>query len=424
MRVVPRGVVFRFKGKTDDIVTAANELNVRGIVTGRVLQHKDTLIVKAELVDVLKQNQIWGDQYNRKMDDLLEVQSAIAAEIAEHLQEKLGGSGKRKAQKVAPSAPAVNPEAYRLYLQGVHHAYQWKEDSLRQAIDVFERAISLDSGYAPSFSGLAYTLAMVGFYGFVKPQQAYAQSRAAAQRALTLDPNIAEAYVALAWCCLMFDHDWDEARRQILKAIELKPDLAIAHHGYAVQLTVLRKFDEALTEIEKAKEFDPLTALFQAHHGWILHCNGRDHEALQVLLAAMDVHPNDYYILRIMLYTCKAGGRPDLSVPIGEKAAKHTTNRLTAIGIRAFAYAQAGDQDSARRFLKETENEPNLDVASAYYLSLAYLIIGENDKALDMMEIAFSGSVGISVIVNGEPIFDPLRGNPRFEAMVRRLGLS
>ena len=140
IRVVPRGVVFRYKGKNVDVVTAANELNVRGVVTGRVLQHKDTLIVKAELVDVVRQDQVWGDQYNRKMADLLEVQTEIAGEIAKHLQLKLGGdsgkSTKRAARKVT-----VNPDAYRFYLQGVHQAYQWREESLRQSIEFFQKEI-------------------------------------------------------------------------------------------------------------------------------------------------------------------------------------------------------------------------------------------------------------------------------------------
>lgn len=422
VRVVPRGVVFKYKGKTDDIAGIANELNVRGIVSGRVMQHKDTLIIKAELVDVVKQNQLWGDQYNRKMSDLLEVQTEIAAEISQHLQLKLG-SGKKTAQKPSAShTPQVDPEAYRLYLQGVHHAYQWKEESLRLSIDTFQRAIALDPGFAPSYSGLAYTLSMVGFYGFVSPKQAYVQAKAAAQKALTLDSTQAEAYVALAWAYMMYDHDWREAEKFSVRALELKPGLAIAYHGRAVGLVLRRHFDEALPYMVKAVELDPLTALFQAHHGWILHTMGRDVDALRVLLNAMELHPNDYYILRIILYTCKAAGRPDIAISAGEKAAAMTKNPLTALGLRAFAYIQAGDIERAEAFLAEFDKHPIVDNASGYYRALALMLLGHHEKALTWLETTFSEGLGIAAIINGEPVFDPLRKEPRFQALVAKLG--
>lgn len=432
IRVVPRGVVFKYKGKTDDIVAAANELNVRGIVSGRVLQHKDTLIVKAELVDVAKQNQVWGDQYNRKMSDLLEVQTEIAGEIARHLQEKLGGgSQKRASSKPSPSAPAtpaaapaVHPEAYRLYLQGVHHAYQWKEESLRQAIDIFQKAIAIDPGYAPSYSGMAYTLAMVGFYGFINPKQAYTQAKAAAHKALSLDPTMAEGQVALGWAQLMYDHDVKAAETALLQAIEMKPDLAIAYHGYAVHLTLRRRYAEALRMIVKAVELDPLTALFQAHHGWILHCNHRDAEALDVLLSAKELHPNDYYVLRIILYTCKSAGRPDIAIEIGEKAATMSKNPITALGLRAFAHAQAGETKKAEAFLQEMNKEGTIDTSSGYYRALCYMLLGHYEDALTWLEGTVNDSMGISAIINGEPLFDALRGMPRFQALVKKMGLT
>jgi len=422
VRVVPRGIVFRYKGKNLDPFTIASELNVRGVVTGRVLQHKDTLIVKAELVDVARQNQVWGDQYNRKMADLLEVQTEIAGEIANHLQQKLGSDSAKRAAKRA--APTVNPEAYRLYLQGVHHAYQWKEDNLRQSIDLFQRAIGLDSSYAPSYSGLSYTLSMMGFYGFIPGAQAYSQAKAAATKALELDPSSAEAYVALGWVGIYFDHNSNEASRSYQKAIQLRPDLAIGHHGYAMHLTMTRRAEEGLAEILKAVELDPLTALFRAHHGWILHCIGRDAEALSVLQAAMEVHPNDYYVLRILLYTCRGAGRPELAIPIGERAAQMTSNKQQALGILSFAYVQAGETQKARETLAQMAKESKLDVASGYYRALAFTLLGEYEEALRWLEESFSSNVGITAIINPEPSFDPLRADPRFQALLSKLGLG
>jgi non-specific serine/threonine protein kinase len=424
MRVVPRGIAFRYRGKDVDIVKVATELDVRGVVAGRVLQHKDTLIVKAELTDVVRQNQVWGDQYNRKMADLLEVQTEIASEIAQHLQQKLGTGSSKRTAVAAPPRPKVDPEAYRLYLQGVHHAYQWNEDRLRQAIEIFQKAITIDPSYAPSYSGLAYTLAMVGFYGFIPPKQAWAQAKAAAHKALQLDPSLADAYVALGWVYLYAEYKIDEAYRSLVKALELKPDLAIAHHGLALNHVVQRKFPEALAAILKAVELDPLTALFQAHHGWILHCMGRDPEAFQVLQNAIELHPDDYYILRIMIYVCKGAGKPELTIPIGEKAAAMTRNQKVALGLRAFAYAQAGEFEKAKGFLAELDALSGADTASGFYRALANMLLGNYEQAMQWLDVTFSDNLGISIIINPEPVFEPLRSDPRFQAMLRKMGLD
>jgi non-specific serine/threonine protein kinase len=423
VRVAPRGRAFMYKGKDVDIVAAAQELNVRAVVTGRVLQHKDTLIVKAELVDVLRQDQIWGDQYHRQLADLLEVQAEISGEIAKHLTEKLGASSGKRAARKTPK-PAVDPEAYRLYLQGVHHAYQWKEQSLRKAIDFFQRAISADSTYAPSHSGLAYTLAMMGFYGFIPPQQAYTQAKAAANKALQLDPTLAEAYTALGWVGVYFDHNTEQATRDFRKAVELNPGLAIARHGYGMHLAIQRRAAEGLPEVLKAVELDPLTPLFQAHHGWILHILGRNEEALKVLLAAMDLHPQDYYVMRIVLYACRNAGRPDLAIDIGERVAAMTTKAEYALGIRAFAYAQAGDLEKARSLLVEQESSGVLDTPSGYYKALTHTLLGEHEQAIDWLERSVKSGLGITAIINPEPLFDPLRSDPRFQAFLKTFGLS
>jgi serine/threonine protein kinase len=168
VRVVPRGVVFRYKGKGIDPFTAASELGVRAIVSGRVLQHHETLIVKAELVDVVKQDQLWGDSYNRKMADLFAVQEEIAGEISRHLQEKLVN----KPAAVAAERPTANPEAYRLYLKAIQQARTWTEEGLRNSLEFFQQAIVIDPSYAPSHAGIAYSLAMMGFYGFIRGSQA------------------------------------------------------------------------------------------------------------------------------------------------------------------------------------------------------------------------------------------------------------
>ena len=172
IRVVPRGVAFRYQGKDMDAFTVASELNVRAVVSGRVLQHKETLIVKAELVDVVRQDQLWGDSYNRKMADLLEVQDDIAREISSRLQQTLTVDTRKRAQPRV----AQNLEAYRLYLQAIQQSYRWSEEGLWKATELFQQAINLDAAHAASYAGLAYALAMMGFYGYMPGQEAYSRA--------------------------------------------------------------------------------------------------------------------------------------------------------------------------------------------------------------------------------------------------------
>jgi len=419
VRVVPRGVVFRYRGKGVDAFTAAEELGVRAVVSGRVLQHKDTLIIKAELVDVVRQDQLWGDSYNRKMTDLLEVQEEIAREIAGRLQERLGGTTAKPAAK----SSAANPEAYRLYLKGAHQARTWLEEGLRNSIDFFQQSIAVDPGYAPSHAGLAYSLSMMGFYGFMPSQEAFPKTKAAAQKAIELDPLLADPYPALCMYLLQEARDLPEAIRAAQKGVALNPNLAIAHHALCIALNTARRSEEALAAVRRAAELDPLTPLFQAHVGWVLHCLHRDNEAWQVLQAALDVHPNDYYLSRILVYCGDTPERHRESIEVARKIASLTKNKSVAQGILGFAYSKAGEQEKAREIMVQLLSYAEMESAVTFFLGLIYSMLGEKENAITWLERAEQARLGLLIIIAPEPSFDPLRGHPRFEALLRKLGL-
>ena len=420
VRVVPRGVVFRYKGKGIDPFTAASELAVRAVVSGRVLQHKDTLIVKAELVDVVRQDQLWGDSYNRKMTDLIEVQEEIAREIAGHLQERLGGVPSLP----APERAVANPEAYRLYLKGAHHARTWTEEGLRSSLELFQQAIAIDPSYAPSHAGLAYSLVMMGFFGFILGKEAWPKAKAAANQALRLDPTIAEAHVAMSQHALQAGRDLKRGISEAQEAVRLKPDLAIAFHGLAIALITARRSEEALTAIRKATELDPLTPLFQAHFGWILHCMGRDEEAWQQLKSALEVHPNDYYTLRILMYCVNTPERLKMAIEAGKKIASLIKSKAIGSGVLGVAYARAGERESALEIVRQLEVEASSESAVAYYLGTIYCTLGEEEKAIQWLERAEQAGLGILIILACEPTFSRLWPIPRFQALLRRLGLA
>jgi TolB-like protein len=419
VRVVPRGIVFRYRGKPVDPFTAAEELKVRGVVTGRVLQHKDTLIVKAELVDVVKQDQLWGGQYNRRMADLLEVQDALASEISHHLQEKLGRSdaGKKPVRRAT-----AHPEAYRLYLQGSYQARTWSEDGIRKAVKLFNEAVVLDPGYALSYSGLSYAQAMMGFYGFDPGKEAFARAKQAADRALELDATLGEPHIALSMVAIHVDHDYQKALDEARRATELAPDLAIAFHNWSLTLTLQGRRTEAIPVIRRAVELDPLTALFQAHLGWILHCNGRDEEALPILHAALEIHANNYYVMRILVYVCHTARRGEEAVEVGERIASLTHSKAINTGLLGFAYASAGRTADAERMVHNLQQDAKTDSSLSYWIFLIYCVLGQKEKSLDWLERAAETSIGLLSIINSEPTFDPLRSEPRFRAVQRRLG--
>jgi serine/threonine protein kinase/Flp pilus assembly protein TadD len=420
VRVVARGVVFRYKGKNVDPFTAASELAVRAVVSGRVLQHKDTLIVKAELVDVVRQDQLWGDSYNRKMTDLFEVQEEIARDIARHLQEKLGNTPAVRATE----GTTTSPEAYRLYLKGTHQARTWNEEGLRKSLEFFQQAITIDPGYAPSHAGIAYSLAMMGFYGFIRGRESWPRAKAAANQAIQLDSTVAEAHIALSLHALQADRDFPLGIIEAQKAIRLKPDLAIAYHGASIALNTARRSEEALVAVRKATELDPLTPLFQAHHGWILHCLGRDDEAWQQLRATLEVHPNDYYTLRIVMYCADTPERYNVALDAGRKITTLTKSKAVGQGLLGVIYARMGNREQAVEIARQLEAEAANEPAVGYYVAMIRCTLGETDGAIQWLERAEEAGLGLLIILAVEPSFSPLRPIPRFQTLLRKLGLA
>ncbi len=420
VRVVPRGVVFRFKGKGVDTFTAAEELGVRAVVTGRVLQRKDTLVVKAELVDVVRQDQLWGDSYHRGMTDLLAVQEEIAREITTRLQERLGGVAVKPAAKPAPA----NPEAYRLHLKGTHQARTWTEEGLRHSLDFFQQAIAIDPGYAPSHAGLAYSLAMMGFYGFIRSPEALPRARASALQAIELDSSLAEPHVALSLHALIAARDTELAVREAEAAAQLNPELAIAHHSRAIVYNSCLRSEAALAAVRRAVELDPLTPLFQAHVGWILHCLGRDDEAWRSLKSTLEVHPNDYYVLRILIYAANTPERHREAIETGIKICALTRSQGVGQGMLGLAYARAGERERALQILHELVDATTREPAFSYQVGLIYTALGEKDKAIEWLEKAEQTYLGLLVILGPEPTFTPLRTEPRFHALLQKLGLQ
>src|SRR5262249_54239109 len=303
----------------------------------------------------------------------------IAREIAARLQQRLGG----QPAAPEPKRPTANPEAYRLYLKGAHQAGLWSEEGLRNGVALFQQAVALDPTYALSYAGLAYGLCMMGFYGFLPGEEAFPRGRAAALKAIELDPLLAQPHVALTLHAFQASHDLPEAIREAQKAIALKPDLAIAYHTLSVALNILRRSEEALEAVRRAVELDPLAPLFQAHLGWILHCLGRDEEAWAAVKSGLELHPADYYLIRILIYCANAPERTREAIEQAKRIAAIAKSVAIGKGILAFAYAKAGDREHATEIIRELERVPVPEPGLGYYIGIVCALLGETEKAID-----------------------------------------
>ena len=288
LRVVPRSLVFRYKGLQADPATVGLALNARTILTGHVTQHDDLLVIQAELVDTVTESQLWGEQFRQRVDAVMAVQEEIAWRISEALRLKLTAKQKTRLRK----RQTVNPEAYQEYLRGRHHWNAWRPDSFRRALEHFSRAIELDPAYALAYAGLGDAYGAMSYYGYIAPQDGFPRARAAAERAIALVPDIADAHVPIGLERLFWARDWPNALREMERAIELNPKLAIARSFYALVLATCGRFDEALAEARRAIELDPLSSVVNMTVAWVQHFSGNHHEALKEALRTRALAPN------------------------------------------------------------------------------------------------------------------------------------
>jgi serine/threonine-protein kinase len=264
---------------------------------------------------------------------------------------------------------------------------------------------------------------MMGFYGFIRGGEAWPRSKAAANQAIRWDPTNAEAHVALSLIALQADHNLELGIAEGKKAVELAPDLAIAHHGLAIALNCACRSEEALVSMRKAVELEPLTSLFQGHVGWTLHNLGRDDEAWDYLQATIKVHPNDYYVFRIMMYCANSPERCQVVIEEAKRVAALSGSATFEHVMSGVLYAKMGDRERAQKIAAELESQSASIPTLIYPLALIRCALGELEASVDWLEKAEHAESGILIILACEPSWSPLRPLPRFQALLRKLGL-
>jgi non-specific serine/threonine protein kinase len=419
LRVMARSSVFRYKGSGVDPIAAGRELKVGAVVTGSVFHRGDDLVIKTELVDLADGSQLWGERHARKIADVLAVENEIAERISESLRLKL--TGEEKEQLVRRSTE--NQEAYRLYLRGRYFWNKRTEEGLRRGIEYFRRAIDVDPDYAVAFVGIAHSYAVLGFHAIAPPGEAFPRAKAAALKALEIDPSLAEARAPLAYTLHYYDWNWAESEREYRKGLEAAPNDATAHNYYASLLISLGRFEEAFAQWRRAQELDPLSLINRAATGWSFYVARRYDEAVREAEKTLEMDPTFAVARRVLGLSFQKTSRPDEAIEELRKAVELSGGSTQYLADLARALATGGREAEARRTLGELEEISKSRYVSPYFMAAVHLGLGDKDRAFDCLEEAYGErSLGMTFL-KLDPNLDDLRAEPRFADLVRRVGL-
>ena len=418
LRVMARSTVFRYKGREVDPLAVGSALNVRAILTGRVLQMRQTLIIKVELVDVADGSQLWGEQYERESGDILAIQREISREITANLRLKLSGEQKKRLEK----QPTENANAYQLYLKGRYCWNKRTEQGLEKGIEFFSQAIEADPLFALAYVGLADSYNMLAAYNLSQPRAVLSRAKAAAERALEIDSELAEAHTSLAKVSADYDWDWPAAEREFKRALELNPNYATAHHWYALHLMAMGTFEEAAAELKRAQQLDPLSLSINASAGLPFYWSRRYDEAIEQFRRTLELDLG-FPLAHVLLGQAYAqkGMYDEAIAELSRASELDPTPRARA--ILAYTLAVAGRKDEAARILSELEELANQKYVSPYFKALIYTALGEQDRAFEWLEKAYEERSEWLVWLKVDPKLDSLRSAPRFTALVQRVGL-
>ncbi len=415
LKVISRTSTARYKSSSDNLRQIAKQLGVANILEGTVQKAADRVRVNVQLIKAETDAHLWAETYDRKLTDIFSVESDIAKAIADTLQAKLSGSEKH----AIAAQPTENTEAHEFYLKGRYFWNKRTGPDLRRAIDYFKQAIDKDPKYGLAYAGLADSYTLLSAYGAGSPQESFPLAKTAAQKALELDDTLAEAHTSLGQILLFYDLDLVGSSKEFERAIALNPNYATAHHWYGVGPPLaVGEFDRAIAELRRAQQLDPLSLIINADLGVAFTTAQRYDEAITQLRKTIEMDPRFYYAHWNLGVALELKGELREALAEYKKAAELDDDPIV-LGLIAHAYAKLGERDQALKLLAELQQ-----VAAHRYVPFStfagiYMALGEKDKAIDYLERAYRDRALSNIKV--DPMLDPLRGDPRFEALVAKI---
>ena len=420
LRVISRTSVTQYKNANKPLPQIARELNVDGIVEGSVLRSGRDVRITAQLIQAVPERHLWAKSYVRDVRDVLAIQSDVARSIVEEVRITLTPQQQSRLQ----NPRSIDPEAHDAYLRGRYYWNSGNPQDLEKAHQYFQQAVDKDPLYAPAYAGLADYYSLLPFYTTARPDEVFPKAKAAASKALELDDSLAEAHASLAYIRTYYDWNWSDAEQEFQRALALNPNDATVHHRYSRYLSSLGRIDDALAEIKKAGELDPLSPLIKANIGVIYYFGQKYDLAIDQLSKVLQEYPNFSVAHWGMGLAYEQKAMPAEAIAEMEKAdalSKHgSTNTIASLG---HAYAVAGQEAKARQILKELDIRSKSEPISNYQYALIFAGLGQKDRAFAALEKAFRERSTLLTYLKMDARFDSLRSDPRYAELVRRMGL-
>jgi serine/threonine protein kinase/Tfp pilus assembly protein PilF len=418
LQVPSRTSAFSFKDKEQDVREIGKKLNVEAVLEGSVQKADNRIRITAQLINVEDGYQLWSERFNRELEDVFTIQDEISLAIVNNLKLKLLGEEKAKLMKHYTD----NVEAYNLYLEGLFFWNKRTEEGLKKAMEYFNKAIENDKNYALAYSGLADSYNLLGAYEYLPLDETFPKAKEAALKALEIDDTLSEAYASLAYVEYNYDWDWKGAEENFKRAIDLNPAYATAHHWYALYLSAMGRFDEAIKEIERAHDLDPLSLVINRDVGTIYLSARQYDKAEEAAKKTIEMDPNfagaHSGLRTVYLYKLMDDEALE-EYQKGEALLKESIS--IEEHVKAMIYARTGKKDEARQILQELIETKQED---SYNLAIICFDLGDIDQGFNWLEKAYEEREMGLFWINVEPEFDRVRTDPRFKALLKKMGLE
>jgi tetratricopeptide (TPR) repeat protein len=419
IKVISVSSSMQYKGSTKPLREIAQELGVDGVLEGSVTRSGDRVRITAQLIHVQSDTHLWAKSFERDMRDVLSLQGEVAREVAQQVEAKLTDEERKRLTQSRP----IDPKAYEAYLRGRVFLEQGGEENLRKALGEFTKASEIDGSYAASHAGIASYYAILPFYSQSSPADVLPRARAAARKSIELDGTLAEAHASLAYVYAYYEWDWTAAENEFRQAIALRPSFADAHFSYSRFLAAGGRIEEALAEIGRARELDPRSLLLKANTALLFYFWGRYDEALADLIKVRDEDPKFSVAQWGIGLVYEQKGKLSEAVAELEKAVSLSAS-LNVRSSLGHAYGIAGKTEKAREILRLLEERSRTGYVPSYYFALVHAGLGEKTEALDWLERAYQERSTILAYLQIDPRLTPLRSDPRFLDLARRIGVS
>ncbi len=419
LRVISRTSVMTYKRVRRPLPEIARELNVEAVVEGTVMRSGERVRITAQLIQVPDEKHLWAQSYEGDLQDTLALQNNVARAIAGEIRVTLNP----REEAALENSKKVNPEAYDAYLKGRYFWNKRTGEGLKKAVDYFDRAIAADPAFARAYSGLADSYALMGDweYGILSPRDAFPRAKAAATKALALDDNLSEAHTSLAFILDLYEWGWASAEKEYQRALALNPGYATAHHWYAWHLMVMGRNAEGIAELTKAESLDPLSLIISADLADALCIAGRYDESLQQSQKTIAMDPYFAVAHYQLGQALVQKHRHDEAIAEFGRAIELAGGNTTFESNLANAYAVSGRKEEALKVVKDLESRQSRDSSTESNIALIYVGLGDNARAMIWLNKAYQARFNPSILFR--PVFDPLRSDPRFQDLLRRIGL-